>query len=120
MTGFREPFPIFVVADVEEAIGFYEGTFGFSTTFRFHDDDERTVFAYLALEPHGIGLAAMPADGAPEVALWLYADDVDAAAERLRLAGAEEMRPPADQQWGERTCTFRAPDGLLLHIGSRT
>jgi hypothetical protein len=29
------------------------------------------------------------------------------------------VQPPANQEWGERTCTFRAPDGLLLHVGAR-
>lgn len=119
MTEFGEPFPIFVVGDVERALPFYEGTFGFRATFRFHDEEERTVFAFLALGTHGIGLAAAPADGPAEVALWLYADDVDDAAERLRRAAAEEVSAPTDQEWGERTCTFRAPDGLLFHIGSR-
>jgi catechol 2,3-dioxygenase-like lactoylglutathione lyase family enzyme len=118
MTSFREAFPIFATDDVERSIEFYESTFGFRTAFRWDAEDGQAAFAFLELEPLGIGLAAA-GDAASEHALWLYTDDVDAAAERLREAGAEEVQPPADQEWGERTCAFRAPDGLLLHVGAR-
>lgn len=50
----------------------------------------------------------------------LYADDVDAAAERLRAAGATEVIAPADQAWGERLCTFVDPNGHLIHVGAKT
>jgi catechol 2,3-dioxygenase-like lactoylglutathione lyase family enzyme len=118
VTSFREAFPIFATADVERSIEFFESTFSFRTAFRWDDEGGRAAFAFLELEPLGIGLAAA-GDAASEHALWLYTDDVDAAAERLRTAGAEEVQPSADQEWGERTCAFRAPDGLLLHVGSR-
>ena len=104
---FREAFPIL-------AVDFHCATFGFETTFSFEDAGE-TAYAYLRLEPLGIGLARRSAD-APEFASWIYADDVDAAAEALRAAGAEEVAAPADQVWGERLCTFRSADGHLIHI----
>jgi PhnB protein len=116
MVSFREAFPILSVDDVDRAVDFYTSVFGFEKTFSF-EQDGATAYAYLKLEPLGIGLARR-SDDAPEFALWIYADDVDAAAEALRAAGAEEIAAPADQEWGERLCTFRTADGHLVHVGS--
>jgi lactoylglutathione lyase len=120
VTNFREAFPIILVADVDQAIDFYSSTFGFDPTYTWQEEG-RTVFAFLQLEPLGIGIAERAASDDPErdFALWVYTDDVDGAAERLRAAGAEEVLPPTDQPWGERMCSFRDKDGHLLHLGAR-
>jgi lactoylglutathione lyase len=115
---FREAFPILHVEDVERAIELYSSLFGFEETFR-HEEEGRAVFAFLSLEPLGIGVAERPAEDERDVALWLYADDVDDAAARLRAAGADEVQPPTDQPWGERTCTFVDPNGFLVHVGAK-
>jgi uncharacterized glyoxalase superfamily protein PhnB len=119
VTAFREAFPILTVADVDRATQFYCSTFGFERTYGF-DEAGKTVFAFLQLEPLGIGLARRQAADDPDFALGIYADDVDDAAERLRAAGAEQVTAPADQEWGERLCTFRDADGHLIHVGSRS
>jgi uncharacterized glyoxalase superfamily protein PhnB len=119
VTGFREAFPIIYAEDVDAAIEFYGSTFGFETTFRW-DDEGRTTFAFLKLEPLGIAIAERPGDDADrDFALWLYTDDVDEAAERLRASGAKEILPPTDQPWNERMCSFRGADGYLIHVGAR-
>jgi lactoylglutathione lyase len=118
VNAFREAFPIVNVDDVEAAIVFYSGTFGFQETFRF-EEEGRPTFAFLALEPLGIGVARRPEGDARDFALWIYADDVDDAAARLRAAGAAEVLAPTDQPWGERLCTFVDPNGHLLHVGSK-
>jgi uncharacterized glyoxalase superfamily protein PhnB len=115
---FREAFPIFNVDDVEAAAAFYRDVFGFEETFR-HEEDGEAVFAFLALEPLGIGVGRRPPGEERNVALWVYADDVDAAAERLRSAGATELAAPADQAWGERLCSFVDPNGVLVHVGAK-
>jgi lactoylglutathione lyase len=118
VSAFREAFPILNVDDVEQAIAFYSSTFGFEETFR-HEEDGRPVFAFLALEPLGIGVARRSEGETRDFALWIYADDVDDAAERLREAGAEEVLAPSDQAWGERLCTFVDPNGHLIHVGAK-
>ena len=118
MNAFREAFPIVNVDDVDEAVAFYSDTFGFRETFRF-DEDGRTAFAFLALEPLGIGVARRSDGETRDFALWIYADDVDDAAARLRATGAEEVLAPTDQPWGERLCTFIDPNGHLVHVGSK-
>jgi uncharacterized glyoxalase superfamily protein PhnB len=114
MTQFREPFPILAVDDVARTARFYVDNLGFEQVYRFPAEGEAD-FAFLKLEPIGIGIAKRH-DGGKEMTLCVYTDDVDAAAAALREAGAEEVEPPADQEWGERMATFRDPEGYLLQI----
>ena len=107
------------VDDVERAVGFYASTFGFAPAFRW-TEGERTTFAFLELEPHGIALGERPPGEPGDFALWVYTDDVDAAAAGLRASGAQELLPPTEQPWGERMCTFRDPDGHVVHVGAKS
>jgi uncharacterized glyoxalase superfamily protein PhnB len=118
MTAFREAFPILMVDDVERASRFYCSTLGFEETYR-NEGEHGVEFVFLALEPHGIGLARRVEEDGRDVALWIYADDVDAAAAALRAAGAEEVLAPTDQPWGERMCSFVDPNGHLVHVGMK-
>lgn len=115
MTAFREAFPILYVDDVERAAAFYTSTFGFEEVYRNEDE-----FAYLALDPLGIGIGKRTEDvQGHEFALWIYTEDVEAAAESLRAAGGTELLPPTDQPWGERMCAFVDPNGHLIHVGAK-
>ena len=118
MTAFREAFPILLVDDVQTASAFYCSTLGFEETYR-NEDEGGVEFAFLALEPSGIGLGRRTDGAERDFALWLYADDVDEAAARLRAEGATELLPPTDQPWGERMCSFVDPNGHLVHVGMR-
>lgn len=80
---------------------------------------------YVALEigsSHlGLGLDPTLADAAadgPRFALWVYADDCDAAVERVRAGGAPVVEEPVDQPWGERVALVHDPDGNVVIIGS--
>jgi uncharacterized glyoxalase superfamily protein PhnB len=117
---FREAFPILYVDDVDRAADVYRTTFGFEETFRHEGKDGVADFAFLSLDPLGIGIGKRPDDDeGRDFALWIYTDDVDDAAERLRAAGATEVLPPTDQEWGERLCKFVDPNGHLVHVGSQ-
>jgi catechol 2,3-dioxygenase-like lactoylglutathione lyase family enzyme len=118
VTAFREAFPILLVDDVERASAFYTSTLGFEEAYR-NEDEHGLEFVFLALEPYGIGLARRVQGDGRDFALWIYADDVDAAAADLRAAGAEEVLAPTDQPWGERMCSFIGPNGHLVHIGMK-
>ena len=118
MTAFREAFPILLVDDVAQASDFYCSTLGFEETYR-NEDEHGVEFAFLALEPYGIGVGRRHEGDGHDFALWIYADDVDAAAAGLREGGAEEVLPPTDQPWGERMCTFVDPNGHRLHVGAK-
>ncbi len=118
VTEFREAFPILLVEDVEQASVFYCSTLGFEEVYR-NEDEHGVEFIFLAQEPNGIGLGRRARGEEREFALWIYADDVDAAAAGLRAAGAEEILPPTDQPWGERMCSFVDPNGHLVHVGAK-
>ncbi len=45
-----------------------------------------------------------------------HSDDLDAAFERVRDAGAEIVEEPTDQPWGARDCAVRDPSGNLVRI----
>ena len=117
MTAFREAFPILLVDDVAAASAFYCSTLGFAEAYR-NEDEHGVEFVFLALEPYGIGLGRRSGESR-DFALWIYADDVDAAAADLRAAGATEVLAPTDQPWGERMCSFVDPDGHLVYIGAK-
>jgi catechol 2,3-dioxygenase-like lactoylglutathione lyase family enzyme len=121
---FREPFPILHVEDVERSVGFYTDAFGFEVGFRFPDDGP-LEFAYLRLGETGIGIGRRTPPPVPDwpeerelgsFQLCIYADDTDAAAERLRAVGAQQVTAPRSMPWGEKLVFFEDPDGNLLHV----
>ena len=62
---------------------------------------------------------APAADGSSPVALFVYVEDVDAAAERAVAAGATILDPLADQFWGDRTAWIMDPGGHVWTLASR-
>jgi lactoylglutathione lyase len=120
----REPFPILYARDVGRSASFYCEAFGFELAFRW-PPEEPIRFAYLRLEPSGIGIGAADAEhvhglpvapGSGSFELCLYVDDMDAACARLRGLGAKELRAPLDEPWGERRAYFADPDGNAIHL----
>ena len=109
MTAFREAFPILLVDDVEQASAFYCSTLGFEEAYR-NEDEHGVEFVFLALEPYGIGLGRRVDGDARDFALWIYADDVDAAAADLRAAGAEEIARADGPAVGGADVLFRRPE----------
>ena len=125
MTTFRTPFPIVYASDVERSARFYEDAFGFERTFRWPPEGALD-YAFLRLGEHGLGvgvhsaagahLGAPAADAPARFELCIYTDDVDAAAERLRHVGAQELLAPQDMPWNERVAYFADPDGNPIQI----
>jgi catechol 2,3-dioxygenase-like lactoylglutathione lyase family enzyme len=63
----------------------------------------------------GDALAALLAKGALN-GVHFQTDDLDAAFEQVRAAGAEIVQEPADQPWGVRDGAVRDPAGNLVRI----
>ena len=53
------------------------------------------------------------------ISLWVYAEDCDAAVERLREGGYRNVEEPTDQPWGERVARVHDADGDVVIIGAR-
>jgi lactoylglutathione lyase len=120
---FRELFPILTTPDLPRALGFYRDLLGAEVTYEFSTADGPPAYVGLRLGDSqlGIGQALEGEDVAPTgpISLWLYADDCDAAVERLRSAGVRVLQEPADQPWGERVARVADPDGNEVLIGAR-
>jgi lactoylglutathione lyase len=123
---FREPFPILHVSDVERSARFYVEAFGFEVAFRWPEEG-LLEFAFLKLGETGIGIGRAEPPELPDwpaerdmgsFQLCIYADDTDAAAERLRSLGVTQVTGPRVMPWHEKLAFFEDPDGNLIHVTS--
>ena len=111
---FRDAFAILQTPDLERAVAFYVERLGFEERYRYPG------FAVVGLDTFDLGFTEVAAaSAAGRVAVWLYADDVDAEIERLREAQVEVAREAEDQEWGERMASIRDPNGNEVFIGQR-
>lgn len=108
------------VKDPEGMVEFYEKAFGFKKKVAMPGPDGKLVHAEML---HGdctvmFGRAnpeqgnKAPSDlGGSPVTTYVYVKDVDGLARRARAAGARLIQEPADQFWGDRTCSLTDPEG---------
>jgi len=117
-------FPMLSVADLDEAVAFYTGVLGAQETWRFPDKDPVYLTLRAGASELGLGYVTghtlhgqpqRPASG-HRIELCVYVDDVDAATEAARAAGAPVVVEPVDQAWGERVAYVTDPDGNLLML----
>jgi PhnB protein len=123
--------PRLVVSDGAAAMEFYARAFGARELGeRFVDPDGRLIHAELRIgdsvvmvteEGPGGGAAKSPrpVNGAVTAIMVTYWEDVDAAWERARSAGAEVVFPLADQFYGERGGRVRDPFGQQWMLSQR-
>jgi len=125
---FQEAFPILTVADIQATLAFYRDQLEFTEIFRFPDEGD-PVYVGLELGSSRLGIgadqSALTGEARPNAIdrpfdLWVYADDCDAALERLRLSGVQVVDEPADQPWGERIARVNDPDGNRVIVAART
>src|SRR5688500_13519911 len=117
---FTSIFPIVTTADLDAALGFYRDLLGARVTYEFAGPDGAPGYVALELGTSHLGIGRDPgltARPSPRFTLWVYADDCDAAVERLRLHGVEIVEEPAHQPWGERVARVTDPDGNTVMIG---
>ena len=122
----KEVFPYLRVKDAAAAIEFYSQAFGAEEQFRLSEPGGRVGHAQLSLG----GITLMLSDEYPErgivspqsiggtgSAIPLHVSNADAVAARAVEAGATMVREPADQFYGERSCTVRDPFGHEWLLG---
>jgi lactoylglutathione lyase len=120
---FTAVFPIISTPDLEGALGFYRDLLGATVSYEFPGPDGKPAYVGLELGEAHLGIGRdpdAPSEPSARFSLWVYADDCDAAVERLRAAGVEVAEEPVDQPWGERVARVRDPDGNLVLIGQRS
>jgi lactoylglutathione lyase len=93
---------------------------GATVSYEFPGPDGEPAYVGLELGTSHLGIGRDPdasAGPSERFSLWVYADDCDAAVERLRSAGVTIVEEPADQPWGERVARVLDPDGNMVIIG---
>ena len=117
-----DAFPIISTPDMQRALGFYRDLLDGEVEYQFPPEGDPGYVGLRIGSAHlGIGLAPGTATGAAgqRFALWVYADNCDAAIDRLRAGGATVTEEPADQPWGERIARVLDPDGNEVIVGQR-
>lgn len=110
--------PYLLYEDGSGAIDFLTKAFGFEESLRFTDDDDRVGHAEMKLggatimlgEP-GAGYRGPRDLGGETVHIYVETDDVDGLFDRAVDAGAEVVEEPTDQDYGQRRCGLRDPEG---------
>lgn len=119
--------PYLMIRGATEAIDFYKKAFGAEERMRFPTPDGTIGHAeiriqeapvFLADEGPGTGLQSPQQLGGTPVSVCIYVKDVDAFARHAVAAGAQVLRPLADQFYGERTVTFQDPFGHIWHFST--
>ena len=119
---FTSIFPIITTSDLRAALGFYRDLLGATVTYEFPGPDGEPGYVALELGTAHFGIGRDPAatEGpSARFSLWAYADDCDAAVERLRAAGVTVVEEPTDQPWGERVARVLDPDRNLVLVAQR-
>jgi catechol 2,3-dioxygenase-like lactoylglutathione lyase family enzyme len=118
------------VQDPDIALAFYRDTLGLEVRNDVANEGFRWITVGSAAQP-GVSIvitnylngspgdndmiAALIAKGALN-GVHFRADDLDAAFEKVRAAGAEIVQEPTEQFWGTRDFAVRDPSGNLVRI----
>jgi PhnB protein len=127
--GYHTLTPYMTVRNASAAIDFYRKAFGAEKVLRLDMPDGSVAHAEIRIgdsvvmlseESEAWGTKSPLTLGGSPMFLMAYVADVDAAFRRALAAGATEVRPVADQFYGDRSGTLKDPYGhqwtLATHI----
>lgn len=127
--GFHTVTPYLIFKDAAPALEFYARAFGATELFRKTDDAGKIRHAEMMIGTSPIMLAGEFAEfpewrsaetrGGSPVHLYLYVEDCDALFARALAAGARELLPMADQEYGDRQGGLTDPFGHVWYVASR-
>lgn len=123
--GYPSVTPYLVVKGAAAAIDFYKKAFGATELLRLPLPDGKVAHAEVKIGDSPVMLAdeneafrgPHPGAGAP-VSLMAYVPDVDRVFAQALAAGAKEMRPLADQFYGDRLGTLVDPFGHVWSLAT--
>lgn len=112
-----------MVSDLETSVSFYEALGLECTMHTSRRAEFETETCSLVLEedydPETLeeyGLEEPGADRGSGTILVLEVDSVEDAFERAKDAGATVLRPPREEEWGEKLCLIEDPDGYVVEL----
>jgi lactoylglutathione lyase len=118
-------FPVVFAAHVARTASFYE-ELGFERHFQLPAEGDR---GYIGLRRGEYEIAVVAAEWPDQqyglamgegvrFEMFVYVDDVDDTAEKLRAGGTTVLREPASMPWGERVAYVCDPDGNPVALAS--
>ena len=119
--------PYLAIHRAAEAIEFYKQAFGAVERMRMPAPGGKIGHAELEIAGGLIMLAdeyepmsfrSPKTIGGSPVMIHLYVKDVDAFFARATAAGAEALRPPTDQFYGDRSCALKDPFGHTWSVAT--
>jgi uncharacterized glyoxalase superfamily protein PhnB len=118
--------PYLLYKDCAGALEWLARAFGFEEVLRYTGEEGYVNHAEMTLGDAHIFMGdpgehyRNPKElGQDTVGLYVYVDDVDAHFERAQAAGAEIIRPPEDQEYGERRYDVVDPEGHRWYFASQ-
>lgn len=127
--GYHAVTPYLVIKGATAAIDYYKKVFGATERMRMDAPGGTIGHAELVIGDSTIMLADEFPDmgfrspktiGGSPVSLVLYVEDVDTVFKRAVGAGARELRPVADQFYGDRMGTLEDPFGHVWSVATHT
>ena len=125
--GYRSVTPYLIVDDAAAALEFYAKVFGAVERMRIGWDGDRIGHAEFEIGDSLVMLASEFPDmqavspatvGGTPVSFSVYVEDADGVFARAIEEGATEIRPVADQFYGDRSGTFRDPSGHIWSVAT--
>jgi len=113
--------PYLLYEDVDAALRWLTDAFGFEERLRFRPEGGVVSHAEMVVEGDGVVMLGHPgpeyrcprSTGAGSALVHVVVDDVEAHYRRARDAGAEVLRQPRDQEYGDRRYDVLDPEGHL-------
>jgi predicted enzyme related to lactoylglutathione lyase len=116
---------VLAVDDVPRAAAFYREAFGWTATVSLPHYVELALPAGMRLGLYrrdgfarntGVAPAPVAAGAVGPAELYLHADDLSAALDRVTRAGGRLLAPLAPRDWGDDAAYFADPDGHVVVV----
>lgn len=125
--GYHSITPYLIIKGAADAIEFYKRAFGATESMRMQGQDGKVGHAeirigdsvvMLADEHPDMGSRSPQSLGGAGVSLVVYVEKVDETFQRAVAAGAKELRPVANQFYGDRSGTLQDPFGHVWTVST--
>ena len=125
--GYHSVTPYLAVRDAVAAVEFYRRAFGAELVMKLTMPDGKYAHAEIKIGDSHIMMAEENPEwgnksplalGGSPVSFMVYVADADAAFARALAAGCTQVRPVADQFYGDRTGTLKDPYGYQWSLGT--
>ncbi|HEX8399427.1 MAG TPA: VOC family protein [Pyrinomonadaceae bacterium] len=117
--GYHTVTPFLIVKDAAKLIDFLREAFNAEENFRMNNPDETVAHAEVKIGNSMVMVSEANADfpAIPNI-LHLYVEDADAVFQRALKAGAETLKEPSDQFYGDRSGSVKDAFGNQWWIGT--